>query len=272
MSIAATLSTNQIWSLVLAVFAALALFAFLGQTIGILVDLLETINEKKEKEIRQYSNILTIQLAVSIAIDLSFLFFSFILGYSSYMLLIGDDKVPEIWINILINIGTSIFFSVGTSLFVYYKFLKRLPEESKNQIEELLNKRLNYETTNHNATLQNSNSNRESLSKEHINLLNKIDDMERRLSDIKSTVKDVSSRFDIEKAIKEEQYSSLNKNATDIVDSISNLSTFGEAFEKINLENIRLKDENLKLTSENQRLREWIDNVKLSVPPISPHL
>ena len=213
MSIAATLSTNQIWSLVLAVFAALALFAFLGQTIGILVDLLETINEKKEKEIRQYSNILTIQLAVSIAIDLSFLFFSFILGYSSYMLLIGDDKVPEIWINILINIGTSIFFSVGTSLFVYYKFLKRLPEESKNQIEELLNKRLNYETTNHNATLQNSN-----------------------------------------------------------LDSINKLSTFGETFEKINLENIRLKDENLKLTSENQRLREWIDNVKLSVPPISPHL
>ena len=210
MSIAATLSTNQIWSLVLAVFAALALFAFLGQTIGILVDLLDTI---KEKEIRQYSNILTIQLAVSIAIDLSFLFFSFILGYSSYMLLIGDDKVPEIWINILINIGTSIFFSVGTSLFVYYKFLKRLPEESKNQIEELLNKRLNYETTNHNATLQNSN-----------------------------------------------------------LDSINKLSTFGETFEKINLENIRLKDENLKLTSENQRLREWIDNVKLSVPPISPHL
>ena len=129
------------------------------------------------------------------------------------MLLIGDDKVPEIWINILINIGTSIFFSVGTSLFVYYKFLKRLPEESKNQIEELLNKRLNYETTNHNATLQNSN-----------------------------------------------------------LDSINKLSTFGETFEKINLENIRLKDENLKLTSENQRLREWIDNVKLSVPPISPHL
>lgn len=49
--------------------------------------------------------------------------------------------------NIIVSAIIGIF--AGLILIIYFKFLKHIPDETKKQIDTLLNDRLGYETTNH---------------------------------------------------------------------------------------------------------------------------
>lgn len=75
-----------------------------------------------------------------------------------------------IWYDVLINIGSGILSSIAVTLFIYFKFLKHVPEETEKKINALLNARLGYETTNHNAVMAAVNPSNAYLSQEHTRL------------------------------------------------------------------------------------------------------
>lgn len=71
----------------------------------------------------------------------------------TFCLVNKEDSSLDYFISIIINIACSIGATVLLSVIIYFKFLKHIPEETKTQIDSLLNERLGYETTNHNAVL-----------------------------------------------------------------------------------------------------------------------
>lgn len=163
--------------------------------------------------------------------------------------------MSEALLSILVNIGTSVLVTVITSIGVYFKFLKKLPEETKDKVDKLLNERLNYETVNHNASLQKSDSVRESLSREH-------SELSKNILNVISGVDSLQSGFDNERKMKEIEYNHLHFNEKEIIDSINNLSTLGETLKKLNLENEQLTSKLVSLQSENDELRIQLSRLR----------
>ena len=153
--------------------------------------------------------------------------------------------------DILINIGCSIITTVVLSVIIYFKFLKHIPDETKKQIDTLLNDRLGYEITNHNAVLQKSDSVQKFLSTEHSEIRQSIN----------STNKSISSlcgEFNTERELKKLQYEYLKDNDKAVIDAVNKISVLGEALEKTNYENLTLKAENEKVIQENIKLKEQL--------------
>lgn len=71
------------------------------------------------------------------------------------------------WGSLIINILSSAGVSIALTVTVYYKFLRRIPEENERRINRLLNDRLAYESADHNAEMAALNPNTAQLSKEH---------------------------------------------------------------------------------------------------------
>lgn len=156
---------------------------------------------------------------------------------------------------ILINIGCSIAATVLMSVIVYFKFLKHIPDETKKQIDNLLNERLGYETTNHNAVMQKGDNVQKSLSDEHAELRQNVISVTKELTSL-------SGKLDSDKELKKLQYEYLNYNDKSIIESIKNISSLGEILQKVNYENVELKQqyhnskiEIEKLTQENAELK-----------------
>ena len=157
-------------------------------------------------------------------------------------------------VDILINIGCSIITTVVLSVIIYFKFLKHIPDETKKQIDTLLNDRLGYETTNHNAVLQKSDSVQNFLSTEHSEIRQSIN----------STNKSISylyGEFNTDRELKRLQYEYLKDNDKAIIDAVNKISVLGEALEKTNYENAALKAEVEELKQENKKVVQ--ENIKL---------
>ncbi len=174
--------------------------------------------------------------------------------YISYEVIDLDTNI----INILINIGCSIATTVLMSVIVYFKFLKHIPDETKKQIDNLLNERLGYETTNHNAVIQKGDDVRKSLSDEHAELRQNVISVTKELTSL-------SGKLDNDKELKRLQYEYLNYNNKSIVESINNISSLGEILQEVNYENVELKQqcrnskiEIEKLTQENEELKKQL--------------
>lgn len=77
----------------------------------------------------------------------------------------GGYKIAmgDIVLNIGINVVSAVITSVAATVFIYYKFLRKIPEMTEKKIDDMLNARLNYETANHNAVLQALNPNNREL-------------------------------------------------------------------------------------------------------------
>lgn len=157
-----------------------------------------------------------------------------------YMIYKGGINLNDFVINILVNIGCSISTTIILSVVIYFKFLKHIPDETKKQIDDLLNARLKYETNNHNAAIQKTDFLQNFLSREHSEIK----------QSIYETGKDITSlniKFDNENTKKQLQYNYLKKEDKNIVDSIQHLSVLGEELQKVNYENKQLKLENQEL-------------------------
>ena len=175
-------------------------------------------------------------------------------------------------INILINIGCSIAATVLMSVIVYFKFLKHIPDETKKQIDNLLNERLGYETTNHNAVIQKVDNVQKSLSDEHAELRQNVISVTRELTSL-------SGKLDSDKELKKLQYEYLNYNNKSIVESINNISSLGEILQKVNYENVELKQQYHnskmkieKLTQENEELKKQLIQYQTNNFTQSTHL
>lgn len=164
--------------------------------------------------------------------------------------------------DILINVLCSLFTSISVTIFIYYKFLKHIPQETENKINNLLNDRLNHETYNHNAVLHKADTSQNFLSNEH-------SEIQKNLKNVEIKIYTLSSEMKSDKEQKNLQYSILKDNDKDIVDNINKIYALGESLKELNSENIQLKnDKDLMkrqiehLTKQNIILQNEIKNLK----------
>lgn len=146
---------------------------------------------------------------------------------------------------------SSIITTVVLSVVIYFKFLKHIPDETKKQIDTLLNDRLGYETTNHNAVLQKSDSVQNFLSTEH-------SEIKQSISSANKSISYLYGEFNTDRELKKLQYEYLKDNDKTIIDAVNKISVLGEALEKTNYENATLKDENEKIVQENIKLKKQL--------------
>lgn len=151
-------------------------------------------------------------------------------------------------LDILINVGCSLLATAVLSIIIYYKFLKHIPDETKSKIDDLLNDRLGYETTNHNAVLKKSDDVQSFLAREH-------SEIRQSINSAKENIASFYSEFNTEKELKKMRYDYLKDNDKSIVDSINKISLLGESLEKLNCENLTLKEKNRQLIQENIKLK-----------------
>lgn len=185
-------------------------------------------------------------------IDVELLFF-FLCVFLAFLCFLNKENL-ELNISIfdiLINVGCSIVATIVLSVIIYFKFLKHIPDETKKQIDDLLNDRLGYEATNHNAVLKKSDDVQSFLAKEH-------SEIRQSINSAKEYIASFYGEFNTEKELKKLQYEYLKNNDKDIIDSINKISVLGETLEKVNYENLALKKENKKLTQENMKLKNQL--------------
>lgn len=89
--------------------------------------------------------------------------------YSIFFFLLGGFLLNDIFQEILIGLITGAISSLVFTSISYFAFLHKIPEKTYERIEKLLNDRLGYETTNHNAVMGALNPNNEVL----LNLVSK---------------------------------------------------------------------------------------------------
>lgn len=70
------------------------------------------------------------------------------------LMLNGDIIMNDILKDIIIGIVSGVIPSIAVTIFIYYKFLKSIPEDTEKKINALLNERLSYETTQHEGTMR----------------------------------------------------------------------------------------------------------------------
>lgn len=89
--------------------------------------------------------------------------------YSIFFFSLGGFLLNDIFQEILIGLITGAISSLVFTSISYFAFLHKIPEKTYEKIEKLLNDRLGYETTNHNAVMGALNPNNEVL----LNLVSK---------------------------------------------------------------------------------------------------
>ena len=222
----------------------------------------------KQNKDEPYTNFKILEKIINTEILFLILFFN-----STAFLFTNKDvlSVSDYVIDILINIGCSIVTTIALSVFIYFKFLKHIPDENRKQIDKLLNERLGYETTNHNAVIQKGDSVQKSLSDEHSEIREYLVTSNNKLSDL-------SHKFDSEKELKTLQYNCLNDNHKSIIENINKISSLGEALQNVNYENRNLKveltDKDLKIKSleaEVKVVREENELLKAAQAPTKSH-
>ncbi|MGN1457041.1 MAG: hypothetical protein ACI4XP_03690 [Acutalibacteraceae bacterium] len=199
---------------------------------------------RKNKDEPYYKLDLSKQL---VTVEIAFLYI--VIDILSIYLIVGGEYImPDILVDIIVGVISSIVVSAFTTIFIYFKYLKHIPDETRKQMDKLLNERLNYETANHNSELQKSDYIRESLSREHSELRGHIVDANKGIDSI-------SRKFDSEKELKELRYQYLQNNDKALIDSINKLMALGDALERVNFENKNLEAENKALELENAELK-----------------
>jgi hypothetical protein len=132
----------------------------------------------------------------------------------------GKKNTPY---DLLVNIAAAVITALAVTVFVYYKFLRKIPDETRQKTDRLLNDRLGYETQNHHATMQSITLEAHHLSDEH--------------RDIKNGVTELI----VYQKTKKAQYENLSDQYKSIADSVSNLAGFGEIMEGLYQENQELR-------------------------------
>ncbi len=188
-----------------------------------------------------------------------------------FMLSIIRSFDMDFWLDILINVSCSIGVSIVVTLIAYFKFLKHIPEETKKQIDKLLNDRLNYESTNHSAVMQKGDSVQKLLSDEHKEIRYNIDWTKEKINTASREIAVLSTKLDNEKEIKKLRYESLNDNSKSIIQNINKISSLGELLQEVNYENLKLKAENYNLRNDNQNLAQENKELKQQLSHYKSH-
>ena len=188
----------------------------------------------------------------NVYISTNFLLFGTIFGiiFTVIMRILFHERMINMtwWMEIIISTIASSLASIGMSIFIYYNFLRKIPENTEKKIDELLNARLGYETTNHNAVLSKidykSDASKSDLSKQHHQIYHKVEKV-----------------HDMVLEERTEKHSALD-NMTDeqkkISSSIANLTNLSKALDTLVNENSQLKEKILGLEQKNKLLQRQV--------------
>lgn len=245
------------------------LIAIIVLIITIMFLLADIHNLFKQKKYRgePYYMLNLLKYLVYVEIELLVLNFTVI-----FMLSIIRSFDMNFWLDILINVACSICVSIVITLIAYFKFLKHIPEETKKQIDKLLNDRLNYESTNHSTVMQKGDFVQKALSDEHKDIRNNIDKTKEQINTASREIAVLSTKLDNEKEIKKLRYESLNDNSKSIIQNINKISSLGELLQEVNYENSKLKAENYNLKNDNQKLTQENENLKQQLSHYQSHI
>lgn len=168
----------------------------------------------------------------------------------------GGIVVNDVFKDIIISIISGVLPSIAVTIFIYYKYLKKIPEETEAKINQLLNERLNYETTQHGETMRALNPDNSQLSHDHR-------DINRNLIQLNEKI----NSYEIEKKA---QYNLLDNNGKNIANSIETLNAFSALYQQTNKKLIMLESLNDRLTKELEDSKKEIQlleekNLKLSM-------
>lgn len=158
----------------------------------------------------------------------------------------GEVFMQDFWSSpfgqLIINFIAALIFNAAFTIIAYFAFLRKIPEKTYEKINQLLNERLNYETTNHNAVMSALNPNTSYLSQEH-----------QKLETLSAQVLD---HLHTEKARQDERNRILTDDQREIKDKLHRaLSGLETKLEESQRENSRLK---YKL----QTARQYIELLK----------
>ena len=131
----------------------------------------------------------------------------------------------------------------------YFAFLHKIPEKTYEKIEKLLNDRLGYETTNHNAVMGALNPNNEVL----LNLVSK-DHRE-----LKVLTGETLQHLRMEKAAKENREHILTNAEKEIDKHIESLRAFSDIMVKQQERIVHLEKENMELKEQIQSLNAQLN-------------
>lgn len=172
------------------------------------------------------------------------------------ILFAGDIIMNDILKDIIIGIISGVIPSIAVTIFIYFKFLKTIPEETEKRINVLLNERLSYETTQHEGTMKALNPDNSQLSLDH--------------RDINKNLSRLNEKITSYETEKKAQYSILDMQGKNIVNSIETLNAFSTLYQETNEKvtqlkalNLHLEEELVKSKKEIQKLEE--KNLKLRI-------
>lgn len=170
--------------------------------------------------------------------------------YSIFFFSLGGFLLNDIFQEILISLITGAISSLVFTSISYFAFLHKIPEKTYEKIEKLLNDRLGYETTNHNAVMGALNPNNEVL----LNLVSK-DHRE-----LKVLTGETLQHLRMEKAAKEENREHILTNAEKEIDKhIESLRAFSDIMVKQQERIVHLEKENMELKEQIQNLNAQLN-------------
>lgn len=170
--------------------------------------------------------------------------------YSIFFFSLGGFLLNDIFQEILIGLITGAISSLVFTSISYFAFLHKIPEKTYEKIEKLLNDRLGYETTNHNAVMGALNPNNEVL----LNLVSK-DHRE-----LKVLTGETLQHLRMEKAAKEENREHILTNAEKEIDKhIESLRAFSDIMVKQQERIVHLEKENMELKEQIQNLNAQLN-------------
>lgn len=170
--------------------------------------------------------------------------------------------VSGIIYDIIIGIVSGTIPSIGLIIFSYYKFLKKIPTETKEKIDRLLNERLGYETSNHNGVMAALNPSNSNLSDDH--------------REIRADLNSISTSVEAIKSQRQANYNLLDDSGERIVRNIDSLSDFSVLFVDLYRKNTELtringelqanlfaaQRQNKQLAAENARLKRSLASTR----------
>ncbi len=155
--------------------------------------------------------------------------------------------------DILTSFISGLISSLFLSIFIYYKYLKKIPQETRAEIEKLLNMRLNYETTNHNAIQQNLNPSNKHLSSQHDKIIEQAD---KNKSIILADTGSIKSFLTEEKIKNDYREKLLTAEQRNIKAQISSIHALEQEMERMQEENYELRTALDDKYNEIHKLRE----------------
>ena len=171
--------------------------------------------------------------------------------------------------NVLINLVSSAVTSVIATVIMYFAFLKKIPERTRDEIDQLLNDRLNYETTNHNTVMTTLNSNSQHATLEH-------KDLSKEHTEIKMSIRDTADILREDRAVREEGAKHMTGSQKEIQNHVDGIQALADVMGKQQVEITQLKRKLAQtkiqcqeLKIQNRELREELE--QMQTPNIRHH-